>query len=401
MAFLPLPPACPIVALPVEILLGIFYWLDGRSIVRCCSVCRVWQETVKTCTELKYKIELFADGILPNPGSSLSSLEKLEYLHKWRRAWQDMNWTSRTDFVINEHPRAYELVGGVFAQQNTWPESDFTAIRLPSSQRSGEITATQNIGVESLDFAMDPTQDLVVFLHRGADETGNFDCRAMSSLRPHPLASTPRLSFDLKDDNLRRIFLQVADDVVGLLFYTSHAADGSLRVVLFNWRTGIMLVDLEGSRFPPSVSDFALLSPRAFILGCVANPDSPGTPNSAGEIRIYTFEGTQHNHPTCVATLGLPQLDPHRSLERVVAHSGPFCAGPLPGAQFFKSNDNRICAISLTYDRAEVYSLYVHHRYFTKYLVNGDIATPPTVPWDEWGPHHSRMLPGRHRFWLR
>ncbi|KAJ7472143.1 hypothetical protein FB451DRAFT_1252004 [Mycena latifolia] len=389
-------PTCPIAALPIEILLGIFCRLDGKSILRCCLVCRVWQETVKNCTELKYIIELFADGLLPNPTSDLSPVEKQENLDQWRDAWQTISWKSRREFAIHAHPRAYELVGGVFAQQNTWPQSDFTAIHLPSSQLGSQITSTPNIGIESLDFAMDPTQDLVIFLHRG-DGTGDFDCRAMSSLQPHPRASMPRLSFDLKNDNLRRIFLQVADDIVGLLFHTSHA-ENSLRIVLFNWRAGTLLVDINNSDLPLFVVDFALLSPRAFIVGCRDVAASPGR----GAIHIYSFQGTHQNDPIPAATLKLPELKQNRFLERIIAHSGPFCAGPLPDAQFSKANDMRICVISLAYNHGEFYSLYVHHRYFEQYLLNmGPLREPRIVPWDEWGPIHSRMVPGQHRFWLR
>jgi hypothetical protein len=201
-------------------------------------------------------IELWADGLVSGYAEHLSPAEKLEKLYKWRRAWQRLEWTSKTVCPIKENPRAYELVrclfsrtlrhvnpssdqvGGVFAQQNTWPQTDFTAIWLPSAETSTKISSTANIGIESQDFALDPTQDLVVFLHKDPDETGNFECRTLSTLTPHPLAFSPRLSFDLRDGHFRRIFLQVADDVIGLLF----RAQASLRLVLFNWRTGTMLV---------------------------------------------------------------------------------------------------------------------------------------------------------------
>jgi hypothetical protein len=121
--------------------------------------------------------------------------------------------------------------------------SDFTAIWLPSAESSARILTTENIGIASLDFAIDPTQDLVVFLHKYPDEVGNFDCRSLSTFQPHPLACSPRLSFDLRDSNFRRIFLQIADDVIGLLFRTSgELTAGALRLVLFNWRTGMALV---------------------------------------------------------------------------------------------------------------------------------------------------------------
>ncbi|KAF7333515.1 F-box domain-containing protein [Mycena venus] len=392
---------CPMTSLPVEILLGILSLLDGKTIVRGFSVCRLWRETIESSTELKYIIELWADGLVSGPACGLSPVQKLEKLYKWRRAWQNLEWTSQTVFPIDGNPRAYELVGGVFAQQNTWPQSDFNVIRLPSVDISAQISRTENIGIQSLDFAMDPTQDLVVFLHKYPDEIGNFDCRTLSTLAPHPLASSPRLSFDLRDENFRRIFLQVADDIVGLLFRTSgESAAPSLRLVLFNWRTGTALVDLAGPQFPPSVSDFALLSPHAYILGCINDSSyHRGRARGMGEIHIYTFDRAHAAHPSHVATLQLPQLHPGRCLERIVAHSGPFCARPIQGTLFSKANDKRICVISLAYDRSEFYTVYVHHRYFEKYLTND--GAPLTIPWDEWGPQHSRMLPGRHLFWLR
>ncbi|KAF8198205.1 hypothetical protein K438DRAFT_1824018 [Mycena galopus ATCC 62051] len=386
------PPLTCITSLPVEILLGIFYFLDVKAVLRCCSVCRLWQETVESSVELKYIIELWADGLVPSYRNSLSPVEKLDQLHKWRRAWQSLDWTSQSVFQIGPNPRAYELVGGVFAQHITWPESDFTAIRLPTAETRAQISSQKSIGVESLDFAMDPTQDLVVFLHQNP-ERGNFECRSLSTLATHPLAFSPRLSFDLGDGPLRRIFLQVADDVVGLLFRTTF--EHRLRLIIINWRTGAALVDLASPELPPAVSDFALLSPRTYILGSLHDSRH----QDAGGLHIFTFAGTHSDHPTHVATLQLPTIQLHRQLERIIMHSGPFCALPIKESLFSKSNDRRICVISLQYNRFEQYTLYVHHRHFEKYL--GNNREYLIIPWDEWGNENSRLLPGKRFFWLR
>ncbi|KAJ7203782.1 hypothetical protein GGX14DRAFT_501344 [Mycena pura] len=382
-----------------DILLAILYWLDGQSITRCSSVCRRWYQTIKYSTQLQYLVELWADGLEPGPARGYP-VEELQALLRRRRAWATLDWSVRTNFPIIELPRAYELVGGVFAQHNTWPQSDFTAIRLPSAGRAATITAHENVGVESLDFAMDPTQDLVVFLHK-TGETGIFNVRALSTLQPHPLAASPTLSFDLRDDQLLRIFLQVADDVVGLLCRTSQLSEGSLRLVLFNWRTGRALVDLAGPQLPRSLSDFALLSPRAYILASVNDAAYiPGMGEKGlGELHLFAFDGARGDEPDHVATLQLPRVRRERELERIVVHSGPFCARPIPGAPYSKSNEQRICVVSLSYDRGETYSVFVHHRYLARYLANRDV--PPTIPWEDWGRQHARLLPGRRRLWLR
>nr|GAT53420.1 predicted protein [Mycena chlorophos] len=402
--------ACALSRLPPEILPVIFELLDGQSILRCSAVCRGWRSIVSSSTEMHYLVELWADGLEPGHSLGRSSAEKLQRLLDWRQAWTTLKWSSTSDFPITEHPRAYELVGGVFAQHNTWPRSDFSTLRLPGVDApQAQAMTRESVGVSSLDFAMDPTQDLVVFLYKVEfwSETGNFDIRSLSTLEPHPLAAHPTLSFDLRDDAFRRIFLQVADDVIGLLFRTSQVAEGSLRLVLFNWRTGTALLDLTGPELPHSISDFALLSPRSYILASV-NVQSyipgHGMHRGTGELHLYAFDGTRRNtDPDHIASLQLPAPHPGRLLERVIVHSGPFCAGLVPGAQFVKSNARRICVISLAYDRMESYSLYMHHAFFERCIQQrtADTNTVPVVPWGDWGPHNTRLLRGRHVFWLR
>ncbi|KAJ7067253.1 hypothetical protein C8F01DRAFT_663353 [Mycena amicta] len=399
---------CTLSSLPVDVLPGIFAFLDGLSIIRCSAVCRGWHAIVHSSTELQYLVELWTDGLEPGYSLGRSPVEKLERLLVWRRAWASLDWSTRADFPINQHPRAYELVGGVFAQHNTWPRSDFSTIRLPSVDHRGETSTRESVGVSSLDFAMDPTQDLVVFLYKEEiwSETGNFDIRSLATLEPHPLAATPTLSFDLRDDGFRRIFLQVADDVIGLLFRTSQVSEGSLRLVLFNWKTGTALLDLAGPQLPHSVSDFALLSARSYILASVNDAlYLPGRAKGTGELHLFAFDGKhRYSDPDHIASLQLPPPHPNRLLERVIVHSGPFCAGPIPGAQFVKANERRICVVSLAYDHAESYSLFVPHLYFDRCIRQRDDSAetaPPTVPWTDWGPQNTRLLPGRHVFWLR
>jgi hypothetical protein len=123
---------------------------------------------------------------------------------------------------------------------------------------------------------------------------------------------------------------------------------------------------------------------------------------SIGEIHIYTFEGRHSNNPTHVATLQFPRLHQGRYVERIIAHSGPFCARPPADAQMYKSNDRRICVISLAYGHGAAYSVYVRHSYLMRYVrEQAHSGTPPIVPWELWGEDNSRMLPGEHRGWLR
>jgi hypothetical protein len=131
---------------------------------------------------------------------------------------------------------AYELVSGVFAQQTDG--TDFATISLPSTRDPAETTVKDtHIGIQSRDFAIDPTQDLVVFLHELPLGTGNLDLRTISSLKPHPLAPLQVLSWSMLDSILvTPLFVHILDDVVSVFLTRSP------RLLLFNWRTGTPLM---------------------------------------------------------------------------------------------------------------------------------------------------------------
>ncbi|CAK5277935.1 unnamed protein product, partial [Mycena citricolor] len=368
-------------------------------------VCRAWKALIESSVELTYLVELFADGLVSCPSADSMAqrrpYERLEQLRRYRRAWQSLTCTSCTRFSISGHARAYDLVDGVYAQHDTWPLTDFTTIALPTAERESRASTFPDVGVQSLDFAIDPTQDLVVFLWRGQD-SANLDCRLMSTLAPHPLAALDTLSLGLRQQSFQRIFLQIADDAVGLLYRIQPLAE-TLRLVIFNWRTAVLLVDLSGPQLPRFTSDFSLISPRSFLLGTMTEVRE-GTNvhrGGIGEIRIFSFRGDSPAQPEHATTLLLPEVDVNRSLDRMVIHSGPYLANPPQDALFYKPNEKRICSVSLLYDRFEAYTLYIHHQFLAGFLPPA--ARPPiaVVPWKQWGPGNSRMMKGRHMLWLR
>jgi hypothetical protein len=156
--------------------------------------------------------------------------------------------------------------------------------------------------------------------------------------------------------------------------------------------TDLRTQDLHAQHLPLGATDFTFLRPEAFIVGSAGSP---------GEIFVYTFERNRQNSPVHTATLLLPTLVANRIVERVLTHSGPFCARLPPERPFFKANDARICVVSLEYDvQEDDCCLYVHHRFLQTYAVQHKGA-PVLVPWEGWGPHHTRLLPGGSRHWLR
>jgi hypothetical protein len=333
--------------------------------------------------------------------TSSTATDKLEALLAHRRAWLNLNWTTQTVFAIDPASRAYDLVDGVFAQQNGALDS-FAAIWLPSSPDSApKTTYHSDLGMQGRDFVIDPTQDLVAFVHEHATDAAQIECRTLSSLKPHPSAATPILSFPLHDGPMgQELAAELADDVIGLFFGPMR------RLVLLNWREGTILAVWNSSPFRRDCSDpnqdlnmaegtcgFSMLSPRAFLLGHL---------RASGEIGVWSFEGSGRNPPTHNFTLELPETIEEEIIESIITHSGPFRAQPAAGKPFSKVNESRLCVIDLEYNAAvftDIFSVFVPHRYLPRLLLETDGGR--VIPWETWGPQHSRMFLGMEHVWLR
>ncbi|KAJ7457941.1 hypothetical protein B0H11DRAFT_2286734 [Mycena galericulata] len=375
--------------LPKELLFHTFTFFDGKTLIAsCCSVCRLWKDVIDGSAELQYSIELWADGMVAGPsrfGSTIPAVERLRALSAHRSGWRTLNWTSHAVIPIASSARAYDLVHGVFAQQDA---GLFTATWLQSiPDEETRTTSSRDLGIEPQDFTMDPTQDLVVFVYERAGEA-MIECRSLTSLQAHPLAALPILSFPVEEP-LQYLAIEIAGDVISVFGIRFG------RIVLFNWRRGTMIMDIHAGRGRHR-STFTLLSPRAYILGCITG---------SGAIEIWEFEDGENKVPTHMATLQLPALAEDWMAGYVGAHGASFRAYPTANKLFSQSNESRLYVILLQYDYLEIFNemrfcLFVHHRYLESYLSQG--GGPRTVPWEEWGPRHSRIIDGMvdHK-WIR
>ncbi|KAJ7664411.1 hypothetical protein DFH06DRAFT_323111 [Mycena polygramma] len=366
-------------AIPPEILLEIFAFVGAETVVRACSlVCQLWKHVIDGSTEIRFLVELWADAMVPGDSGGLTFAERLDAVQSRRRAWQNLEWVSKQVIPIEASSRAYELVDGVFAQQTVGLDESsetFSTIWLPSTRdRTMKTTLVDNLDVDPRDFVLDPTQDLVAFVYEHPEDVAHVDCRALSTLQPHPLATTPALSFPVTSFATGFLLVDLAEDVISLYL------DQSL--VILNWREGVVVLELDCSR---SMSSFSLLTPRAYILAYGGE---------SAKIEIWSFKANGRSDPPChMVTLMFPEtVDSHYISTQV--HSGPFRADPAARKPFSKCNEGRLCVISMDYG-----DLFVHHRYLLKYLSNSN--PQGTVSWDDWGPCHSRILPPMGRRWFR
>ncbi|KAJ7207851.1 hypothetical protein GGX14DRAFT_634192 [Mycena pura] len=316
--------------------------------------------------ELQVVIELWADGMVAGHLPNLTIAETLDALYERRRAWLGLNWSSRIELEVKPWPRACRLTGGVFAQLC---DTSFTATWLPSAGNPMTRTSTVVLGGTVSHFVMDPTQDLVVFVHMGTYNEVNMNCRSLSSLEPYPLAASPMVMVYSMDWNEHISAVDLAGDVLSLFFDKG-------RLVLLNWGEGAVSAGIDGDFPPKRPVSFSLLSPRAFILGYGGNMEPQP------RLEIWTFEGYIQNH---IATLQLPELVRNVEDPYFATYTTGFCAIPGAGRQFSKSNDERLFVVFFLSKH-----LFVHFRYLLQYLAN---RGPVVVPWYEWGPQHTaRML---------
>ncbi|KAJ7242366.1 hypothetical protein B0H12DRAFT_1132473 [Mycena haematopus] len=371
----------PLNDIPPEILLEILIFVDAKSLVHSCPlVCRLWKETIDSSAELRLSIELWADGMVSGDSRDSTPVEKLETLYQQRRAWLSLDWAARETFDIQSSSRAYELVDGIFAQQAVGLNSaSFSTIWLPSARNpEAKTISTDDIDLDSRDFVLDPTQDFVAFVSEHPEDVANIQCRSLSTLGPHPLAAIPSLSLPVRHFIVGYLLLDLADDIISM-FFDQH-------VLLLNWREGVVVAEIDCSG-PMMISrfSFSLLTPRAYLLGYGGE---------AGRVEIWSFEAAEGTKPIHKATLRLPEIDSHYLSMQV--HSGPFRANSTARRPFSKSNESRVCVVSVDYG-----DLIVHHRYLCKYLSSPNSDGAVIVPWDDWGPQHSRLLPPMPHRWFR
>ncbi|KAH7886541.1 hypothetical protein F5I97DRAFT_1966709 [Phlebopus sp. FC_14] len=423
-----------LISLPPELLVAIFMHSDCQTMLRCCRVCRRFKDIIDASVELQYIIELVLDGMIDGGGSSSSSAypsitDRLNRLRQLRHSWLNLTWRSAFLVPIQGACYAYEFVGGIFcktshAQAFRWGSRQFNATWLPSSaaprrEKNGvkRVTAKsltrEDLGVPTRDFAIDPSQDLIV-LFKGREDNAQpvadpapveLHVRTISTNKVHPDAKEPVLE-TTDPVSVSSAFIQIADDIVGMLFYTEPERP---RLTLWNWKTGKQVVSLDGDALPPGLCDFSFISNRAFFSTTIAR---------GGMIQIFTF-GHEPSHPDTVddivhvTNLVLPPLRPAVHMINLTTHTGPFLARCPPNKPFTASNESRVHVLNMQYinpvsDGIRIsprFCAFFHNRILVdcirRYEAKGR-GEHIHVPWENWGPTNTRFLQQHSSFqWLR
>ncbi|KAK7028563.1 F-box domain-containing protein [Favolaschia claudopus] len=388
--------------IPPELFLQIFRFLDAKSLVRCCSVCHVWDDLIRDTIELRYSIELLAEGMVREPSvTGCDPNRDLQTLLTRRRAWQTLEWTSKVTVDVEPLTRgAWELAGGIFIQHQPRNSSILSVAFSRDQDPRTELTQPSPQAIRDFrDLALDPTQDLLVRFYAVSGDSEHahlhFVCRTISTDQPHPLAAHATLCLSLDRDVRDTYFsMQIAEDIVCVFYYKPPF---SFHII--NWKKGIRVVHLMPDRSVGvlGVTDIHLLTPRSFI----GIDTSPYATVDSGRIDVFTFDGEHPNPPTLIATFELPKTFPGKNLVNAKIFAGAYCANMgsvvTPPPPFLKSNESRIFMLHLRHAVNHWFWLFVPFHVFHKYVANAADDGPRLVLWDEWGSTHSRMLAGSAR----
>ncbi|KAH9961881.1 hypothetical protein BC827DRAFT_1383685 [Russula dissimulans] len=387
--------------LPVTILSEILTHLDYLDILPLSAVCKHLRALAASSLILQYRLELEADGLVDGPPAA--------------RAPRGVASDAPTEAGIGRAGGALPRVrarGGPVSQGagGVWAARRLVASWLPSNSAGETRLVVDDLGVRIKDFALDPTQDLIVLLeHRPAVDpiTSTSSSAAAADIRvhlrklsggvvaPHPAAKASILCRHGLGP-VHGCMIQIVEDVVGMYFWMPFHG-----VLIWNWMTGEELVFTQENQVPERIWDFSFLSPRAYMVT---------TLKDGGEIRIYSFANTSFpNRPTHVATLHLPLPHNHRVLLELTTTTGPFLAWPPANAPFASARNARVHVFTLHHDpvghrgRWQPACFVVHNRTLMQYVeAYEEEAGAADVPWEEWGPHGTRFFVLAMGFqWLR
>ncbi|KAI0338709.1 hypothetical protein BDW22DRAFT_1487401 [Trametopsis cervina] len=372
---------------PPETLIHTLSYLSWRELLSAQRISRAFQELIRSAVELQYIIELGADEFVRNDkdnanvlaqahtgtgsGSSglLTTQDKLTLLLNRRRSWRTLDFARNMSVRFPGPCFAHKLVADVFAKDGSGAYVDakhFIAAWLPTrdDDHDGDLhtdaggqqplrMVRDDLPSRTWEFAMDPTQDLLAWLMSDESLNPMVHVRTLSSHETHPLAVTSPLVFptaagSVPGESLTEVLagtLQIAGDIIGTV-----GECGGYYLRIWNWHTGVVLVaqSAKDVDFPTQCS-LAFLSPRAYMIASWGDPGSL----DLYEIRDSAASFDTTGPPAHVLSLRLPELRPHRKLDRTITHFSPYLTNPEALlSSFVKRQDARIQLVHLQYGNA-------------------------------------------------
>ncbi|KAF9505943.1 hypothetical protein BS47DRAFT_1385755 [Hydnum rufescens UP504] len=299
--------------LPIEILLKVFKYLDGRDLVRCLKVCNTWKHCIDESSAARYPIRLAKHGYKDGPhtqnGPYSSTSSRLKALEDHINRWKSLDWIEERIRLPDGDGFGWwgELVGEILAFSNP---TTIALIELPSRIRQTPLrTWVHENDFEIFSSAIDPTQDLLALVEANS---------------PHPRASDIiRLMCMPRNLDNDHYHFGAMGDTIALL-------DSDLgQLVIWNWWTGELICTKP---LQADVTGFLLIGPRTILL-----PWSSEKEPVCKALALYEIAQNKYLHmivalelPRCIVLTG---MEHSLQMEFFLSHSGrlnQMPSGPVP-----------------------------------------------------------------------
>ncbi|OBZ75008.1 hypothetical protein A0H81_05607 [Grifola frondosa] len=313
-------------------------------------------------------------GLEDGPPGGLTTADRLEMVEKYQDAWRNLRFAASSPILSRITPLRMPTShsGGVYSRVTANGDVEFCRIGSPIKGRQDmywmltrKATGLAAIGVCDVDCS----QDLVVLSERttvdGVFQHVTVHLRSAASGFPHPLASRPTLgAYTFLDES------SIHGDIVAL---ESKNTDAGLCVHLWNWKSGIMVLNIRSANSPG-------------VLGC------------------YTFVDEHHIMVTEHSYLAVHAFDPEAKTP-----SPPFDSSLSVNIQFsLESNPTRavhgmpfqhrladsVRLLEVRIGRSRLASCYIC--FFLSAvracLQQASFTSQTWFAWEQWGPSGSRAL---------
>ncbi|KIY68342.1 hypothetical protein CYLTODRAFT_395467 [Cylindrobasidium torrendii FP15055 ss-10] len=387
-------PSLSLTLLPPEVLTETLLYLDVRSLTRCSAVCRTLDRIIRGSVAINYLIELgFEDMDDPCIAPGTTS-DRLRRLRARGRAWAQLDWGPISRIPSPGECSAYEVIDGQFVKM-VWGK-EITVLNLPSVGTKASLEHKDDVDGMIKDFALDPSQDLIVYLEDDASPPSfaqprklTMHIRTLSTNQPHPKAKRPILPITIDPDDtwanmLGLVTIQLMEDTLVLFVRNPFT---SSRLVVWNWKDGEELADFDAHEENNAIH-FGFIDSRTFLLSCSTQP--------GGCISIMRLEEGK-SEPRWIASLLMPETKPGVRVDACITHCS---AVPRHPSRPTPAPNKRIHTFTLTYTRENdtdenhaSHCLFVPNDFFLKVVAESRRGYEPRIiPWHEWGTANSRFV---------
>ncbi|EKM61136.1 uncharacterized protein PHACADRAFT_247528 [Phanerochaete carnosa HHB-10118-sp] len=327
-------------------------------------------------------------------------------LRDHQSAWRDLNWTSEKIIPMMQGG-LWELYGGVLAQ-SSMPRDVLHFTRLPSQIKGIEEKQWEvQLPVPIRDFAMDPSQDLLIAIGTPNDN-GLYRVHVLelSSGQKHPNTTSSGV-IDHSAGGMDFSFaIQIAGLFIGVMFISHGVHENQL--LIWNWKTGITELSLHGRE----ISSFGFLTDHHVLLAVVDNPliDPDEEGFSKPPLVVVDFTA-RSKEPTSLKNLeyecafDFPPMLPTASVIAAFVRSDPapnWTPSPELKVPFYTARRDRLFVITIwVAEGADITALLLLVPTSTIVAKLNSLPSDERgrcFEWEDWGPAgaHLRQAPHEH-----